>query len=517
MNSNPMILAQSVDETVTNILEPIVSFLEKVVFFAIPIGDTGLPIVIAWLLIGGIFCTLYLRVRPIGDAVQTYRVVRGMLAKKSDPGQMTSFQAFATELAGTVGLGNIAGVAVAITLGGPGATLWIIIAGLLGMSLKLAEATLGQMYREVKADGTINGGPMYYLKNGLADVGKPGLGKFLAAFYAIGMGIAAVGVANIFQSNQVAAHLIDITGGEESFFYGRNWIIGVILAVLTGIVIIGGVTSIARWTSRLVPVMAVLYTLSALIILAVNYTKVPEAIGLIFTGAFTPEGVAGGVIGVIIVGVQRALFSNVAGVGTAGLAHSFTKNRRPAEEGLVAAWEPFVDSVVICTMTALAIIISGEYLHEGADGVVLATNAFATVNNFFPIILSICIFLFAFSTLLSYTLYGQMCFGYFCKTEKGRKRLDFWYNIFWLIMIVVGSAVTLDLVVRFSDATIFLVAVPNILGIYLLAKPLKAEIQKYRDDVRQGKVEPHPEHEQVKMLPPKKVMDATPDSVRDGV
>lgn len=503
MENNTVLLAQGVDGAIQNIFGPFVDVLEKIVFFAVPVGDADLPLVIVWLLLGGIFCTLYLRVRPIKDALQTVRVIRGMLAKKSDPGEVTSFQAFATELAGTVGLGNIAGVAVAITLGGPGASLWIIIAGLLGMAVKLAEATLGQMYRRVNEDGTVDGGPMYYLRDGLAATGKPGLGKFLGFFYAGGLAMAAVGAGNIFQANQLAAHVVDITGGEESFFYGQTWIIGAILAVVTAFVILGGIQSIVRWTSRLVPVMAVVYSISVLIILGANFSAIPEAVKLIFTGAFSPEGVAGGFIGVAIIGIQRALFSNVAGVGTAGLAHSVTKNRRPAEEGLTAAWEPFVDSVVICTLTALAIIVTGEHLNDGADGVTLATNAFATVGSIFPLLLSLSILLFAFSTLLSYAYYGQKSFSYFFKSRKAVKAAEFAYSLFWIVMIVVGAAVSLDTVVRFSDAAFFLVAIPNILGIYLLAKPLRKELMDYRADVDANRVELIHESERVNMLPPK--------------
>src|SRR5699024_8864213 len=259
------------------------------------------------------------------------RVVRGLLAKKSDPGQVTSFQAFATELAGTIGLGNIAGVAVAITLGGPGASFWIAAAGVLGMAVKLAEATLGQVFRRVNAAG-----PMYFLEYGLKSLGKPKLGLSLGYFYAIGMALAVMGAGNIFQANQVAMHLTDITGGEDSFLYNNGWIVGIAIAIPAAIVLVGGIQSIANATSRLVPVMSVLYAIAVFIVLAFNFTAIPGAIVTIFQGAFTPEGISGGILGVAIIGIQRALFSNVAGVGTAALAHGVTKNRRPAEEGLVA-------------------------------------------------------------------------------------------------------------------------------------------------------------------------------------
>ncbi|AKK08262.1 alanine/glycine:cation symporter family protein [Corynebacterium testudinoris] len=475
----------SIDQTLQNVFGPIVDALEAFVFSAIPIGEANVPIVVIWLLAAGVFLTVYLRVRPFGDAVQTGRVIKGQLTRRSDPGEVSSFQALATELSGTIGLGNIAGVAVAITIGGPGAALWIIIAGLLGMAVKLAEATLSQMFRRVDENGKVSGGPMYYLKDGLASTGRPKLGSALAFVYAFCFMFAALGAGNIFQSNQLAAHIVDTTGGEASIFAGRTWLIGVALAVVTGFVIIGGIKSIAKWTSRLVPCMSAIYAVSVIIILSVNFTAIPGAFKLIVTGAFNPEGVAGGIIGVAIIGIQRALFSNVAGVGTAGLAHSVSKNRRPTEEGLVAAWEPFIDSVIVCTMTALAIIVTGQYLNTDADGVVLTTNAFATVHEYFPLLLSICIVLFAFSTILSYSYYGQKAAGYLF---KGNAKAEWGYNILYLVMIIVGSAVSLDTVVRFSDAMFFLVAIPNLLGIYLLAGPLKREIEGYREDARCGRI-----------------------------
>lgn len=493
------LLAQGgVDQTIQSVFGPFVDWLEAAVFFAVPIGEAQLPLVVVWLLLGGIFCTFFLHIRPFRDAKQTVRVVRGLMARKTDPGEVTTFQAFATELAGTIGLGNIAGVAVAITLGGPGASLWIIIAGLLGMAVKLAEATLSQMFRRVNKDGSISGGPMYYLKDGLASEGKPKLGAFLGMFYALGFALSAFGAGNIFQSNQVALHVIDITGGEASFFADKGWLVGVILAIPAAFVILGGIQSIAQWTSRLVPLMSLFYAVGVIIILCMNFQSVPSAFKLIFTSAWSPEGVGGGVIGVMIIGVQRALFSNVAGVGTAAMAHSVTKNRRPAEEGLTAAWEPFLDSVVVCTLTALAIIVTGEYRNQGEEGVALASNAFATVNDWFPMILSACIILFAFSTVLSYSYYGEKAMGY---VFKGSRTAEFVYKLLYLVMIVVGAAVSLDTVTRFSDAAFFLVSIPNLLGIYLLAKPLRQEIRNYRSAVDAGQVHPVPEHEQVKMLP----------------
>lgn len=487
----------SIDESIRNIFGPIVDFLETVVFFAVPVAGADLPLLVVWLIAAGVFLTFWLRIRPFRDMRLSLRIIRGHYSRHSDPGEVTSFQALATELSGTVGLGNIAGVAVAITVGGPGATLWIIIAGLLGMAVKMSEATLAQKFRTVHEDGTVSGGPMYYLRDGLKSIGRPKLGKVLGFTFAAGMMIAVMGAGNIFQANQITAQVINTTGGENSPLAGNAWIVGLVLAVITGVVIVGGITSIARMTSRLVPMMATLYVGCVLIILAGNYSEIPQSIGLIFSSAFTGEGVSGGIIGVAIIGIQRALFSNAAGVGTAGMAHSVSKNKRPAEEGFVAAWEPFIDSVVICTMTALAIIVTGVHTETESDGVALTTDAFATVADAFTVLLTICIVLFGFSTILSFSYYGKKTAGYVFGQSKTAERI---YDAAYLVMIVVGASVSLDTVVRFSDAMFFLVTVPNLLGIYFLAKVLRREILEQRSGMRTGSIPLVPLHERSTML-----------------
>jgi len=486
--SLPIATAQaptSVDEAIQSLIGPLVDALESAVFYAFPMGDTELPLLVVWLMTGAIFLTAIVGFKPWQDLPHSLRVVRGHFSRHDDPGEVTSFQALATELSGTVGLGNIAGVAVAISAGGPGASLWIIIAGLLGMSVKMAEATLGQKYRRVHDDGTVSGGPMYYLRDGLAARGLPTLGKILAFAFAFGLMIAALGAGNIFQSNQLAAQLIAVTGGESSPLAQSGWLIGLVIAVVVGFVLIGGIRSIARWTSKLTPLMAALYIGCVLVILAVNITQVPTAFGEILTGAFTPDGVAGGVVGVAIIGIQRALFSNAAGVGTAGMAHSVSKNRRPAQEGFVAAWEPFIDSVVICTMTALAVIVTGQYKNVDNAGVGTTTAAFATVSQVFPYLLSVCVVLFAFSTLLSFSYYGRKAAGYVFGGSRLAERV---YDVVWVVMIVIGAALSLDTVIRFSDAMFFLLTLPHFIGIYLLAGVIRREILGHREDLRTGKI-----------------------------
>lgn len=484
--SVPAVLALqnlSVDQALENFFGPLVNLLESIVFFSVPVGGAELPLLVVWLLAGGIFLTLLLRFQPLRGMWHSLKIIRGHYNRHDDPGQVTSFQALATELSGTVGLGNIAGVAVAISVGGPGATLWIIIAGFLGMSVKMAEATLGQRYRRVREDGTVSGGPMYYLRDGLAERGLPKLGKVMSYAFAVFMVVGALGAGNVFQANQLAAQVIVATGGDASIFAGRGWLIGLALALVAGFVILGGITSIARWTSKLTPLMAVVYVSCVIVILITNLGALPGAVGAIFEGAFTGGGVSGGFIGVAIIGIQRALFSNAAGVGSAAIAHSVTKNRRPAQEGFVASWEPFIDSVIICTMTALAIIVTGQYTGSSADGVQMTDGAFATVNSFFPVLLTLCVVLFAFSTILSYSYYGKKATGYLFGDSWLAERC---YDILWLVMIIVGAAVSLNTVVRFSDAMFFLLTVPNLIGIYLLAGVLRREIFGHREDVRTG-------------------------------
>lgn len=487
----------NIDEKIQNYFGPVVDVLEKIVFFAIPIGEAKLPLIVVWLFFAGIFFTFWLRIRPLKDAKLSFDIMKGQYARHSDPGQITSFQALATELSGTVGLGNIAGVAVAIAYGGPGATLWIIMAGLLGMALKMAEATLAQKFRTIHPDGTISGGPMYYLRDGLASVGKPTFGKILGVIYAIGMMVAGLGAGNIFQANQVTAQIISVTGGSQSPFFGRGWIIGLILAIFAGIVVIGGLKSIARMTSRITPLMAAIYIACVLIILAVNITDIPQAIGQIITGAFTGEGVTGGIIGMAVIGIQRAVFSNAAGTGTAGLAHASSKNTRPAEEGFVAAWEPFIDTVVICTMTSLAIIVTGVYEQTDAEGVAMTTDAFRTVGDAFSVLLTICIALFAFSTVLAFAYYGRKATGYVFKESRVAQ---FSYDIVYVLFIIIGASVSLDTVVRYSDAMFFLITVPNLVGIYFLAKVLRDEVAGHRQAVSRGEIQAVPVEERSTML-----------------
>lgn len=462
--------------------------ITAIVFFSPTIVGVEVPLIVLWLVICGIFFTIYLGFMQVRGVKLAINLVRGKYSDPNDAGEVSHFQALATAVSGTVGLGNIAGVAIAISLGGPGATFWMILAGLVGMCSKMAECTLGVKYRTVREDGSISGGPMYYLKRGLAERGMPGLGKVLAVIFAIFMVGGSVGGGNMFQSNQATAQITSVTGGANSPFADKGWIIGLIFAVLLGAVIVGGIKSIAKVTEKIVPFMAGLYLISCVIVIFANAGRVPDAIGSIFSGAFSYEGLAGGFVGVLIVGFQRAAFSNEAGLGSASVAHSAVKTKEPATEGFVAMLEPFIDTVVVCTMTALTIVITGAYTNKEASelgGVALTSTAFETVIPKFSIILAVAVVLFAFSTMLSWSYYGMKAVGYLFGDSRTAERV---YQGIFLIFTVVGSAAALGPVINFSDSMIFLMGVPNILGLYLLAPVIRREVLGYFARVKSGEV-----------------------------
>ena len=374
------------DRFIDEAMRPLADFVSGFIFFSIPILGADVPLIVVWLVAGGVFFTVYLRFINIRGFVHAIRVVSGRYKTPGDPGEVSQFQALTTAVSGTVGIGNIAGVAVAISIGGPGATFWLIVSGLLGMSTKFAECTLGVLYRRDNPDGSVSGGPMYYLERGLAERRWPRLGKALGAFYAGSMVIGCLGIGSMFQSNQATAIVVDVTG--STLLADNAWLVGATFAALVGLVIVGGIKSIAKTTVRLVPTMALLYVVSALVIIALNADRVPAAFVAIWNGAFAPEGVAGGIIGVIIIGFRRAVFSNEAGLGSAAIAHATARTPKPVSEGFVALLEPFIDTVVICTMTALVIIttVYDPALANGeVSGVELTTRAFASTLSWSPI------------------------------------------------------------------------------------------------------------------------------------
>ena len=464
------------DETIDGLMRPIADSVSSFIFFSVPVAGTDVPLIVLWLIFGGVFFTLYLRLINIRGFWHSLKLVSGRYAADNDPGEITQFQALTTAVAGTVGIGNIAGVAVAISMGGPGATFWLIVAGLLGMSTKFAECTLGLRYRQINADGSVSGGPMYYLERGLAERRWPKLGRALGLFYALSMVIGCLGIGNMFQSNQAAAIFVDVSGG---WFANQTWVLGLALAALVGLVIVGGIQSIATTTARLVPGMALLYVIFAVLIIGLNAERVPAAFAAIVDGAFDAKSVGGGLLGVMIIGFRRAVFSNEAGLGSASIAHSTAKTKFPAAEGHIGLLEPFIDTVVICTMTALVIITTvytPELMTAEVSGIELTTRAFASTLSWSPIPLSIAAILFAFSTMIAWSYYGLKAFAYLTGDRAWANAL---FKLLFLCFVVLGASVNLSALIDLSDALVFVVAIPNLIGLYLLAPVVKEELSRY--------------------------------------
>ncbi len=542
----------SMAEKIDNAVSPVAKLADKIVFFGIEVTDgVVLPVVLVILAFTAIFLTIYFKFINLRGFGIAYRTARGKYTPDDAPGEITHFQALSAALSATVGLGNIGGVAVAVGVGGPGATFWMIMMGLCGMTTKFAECTLGVKYRKFMKNGTVKGGGMYYLSDGLREIGLGGLGRVLALIFAIFVIGGAFGAGNMFQANQAFSQMSNtfpILGGASGngavFF-------GLAMAILTGLVIIGGIVSIARVTSFLVPFMCGMYVIAALIIILGNISALPSAFGTIFGSAFSNEAVTGGLIGVLIQGVRRAAFSNEAGLGSAPIAHSAVKTNEPASEGFVALLEPFVDTVVVCTMSALVLVITGtwqisaevnptganlvkapgssevvrkldpgQYIHtrktegdhfeviglvNGAfqetekisgwvatgeatkrSGVPVTSLAFASVFSWFPVVLSIAVFLFAFSTMISWSYYGQQGVMYlfgFLGEDKIKIPVVI-YKLVFCFLIIVGTSASLDNILMLSDAMVFAMLVPNLIGLYLLLPVIKRETTRFLEHVK---------------------------------
>jgi len=452
--------------------------------------QSNVPFIVVWLIFGAVVFTIMMRFINIRGFKHAIQLIQGKYDDPNDPGEVSHFQALTTALSATVGLGNIAGVAIAISIGGPGATLWMIIAGLLGMTSKFTECTLGVKYRKINEEGVVSGGPMYYLKEGLKRKKLKWLGWFLAGLFAILVIGGSFGGGNMFQANQAFSQLAYVVPSIQH--YGAWFGLG--LAVLVGIVVIGGIKSIARVTDKIVPFMALLYVGVALVIIAMNIHNTGEAFSMIWHGAFAPGAIKGGIIGVLIVGFQRAAFSNEAGVGSAAIAHSAVKTDEPITEGLVALMEPFVDTVIICTMTALVLIFTGTYENPlGLEGAQLTSQAFEKVFSWFPYLLVIAIFLFAYSTMISWSYYGlkgfDYLFGGFSKRFFGTREVaKYVYFAIFLGFIIIGASSNLGSVIDFSDMMILAMGVPNILGLLILAPEVKRDLNEYWRKLKAGEL-----------------------------
>lgn len=489
----------------------------ELIFAEIKFSESlSVPWVLIVLILGALYFTVYFKFINVRGFKTSINIVRGKYdnleeghevkssnlfpgSKKDDDsidnpdtirvegehhGEVSHFQALTAALSATVGLGNIAGVAVALSLGGPGATFWMILAGLLGMSSKFIECTLGVKYREISADGTVFGGPMYYLKKGI----KGPLGKVLAVVFAIMCIGGSFGGGNMFQANQAFEMFRYATGGENSFVDGYGLVFGIIMSVLVGIVIIGGIKKIAKVTDKIVPFMVGIYALAVIAVLFMNYDLIPQAFGQIISGAFGWDSIAGGALGVVMIqGFKRAAFSNEAGIGSASIAHSAVKTKHPSSEGLVALLEPFIDTVIVCTMTSLVLVISNikgnvfEYGVKVTKGVEVTSKAFSQSIEWFPWVLTVAVVLFAFSSMISWSYYGYQAWSFLFGRSKLVGNI---YKVMFCLFVIVGSASSLGSVIDFSDAMIFAMLVPNMIGLFFLAPKVRDELKKYLGKVK---------------------------------
>lgn len=521
------ITAQGLDERIDAAFKPVADWWEWLVFYPMPLpAPLDLPIILYLLIGGALFFTVAFGFVNIRRFPLALRVVRGKyddIEMAADPqhtephsmkaeveiteegdiigtirdeahhGEVNHFQALTAAVSGTVGLGNIAGVAIAVGIGGPGATLWMIIAGLLGMSSKFVECTLGVKYRDIDADGTVHGGPMYYLSRGFADIKAGAIGKVLAVIFAIFCVGGSFGGGNAFQANQATSQITTMFGiGSDGF---ARTIIGIIMAILVAVVIIGGIKRIARVTEKLVPLMAIIYIIASLIIILAHFTEIPAAIGQIISGAFTPTAAVGGLAGVIIQGFRRAAFSNEAGAGSAAIAHSAVRTKYPASEGLVALLEPFIDTVVICSMTAIVIVLfnmDGYFQYGGVggnvmigdtavNGVDLTARAYNDVLPGFNVVLTVAIVLFAFSTMISWSYYGLQSWKYLFGRSKAS---DLSFKVLFCLFVVIGAAASLGSVLAFSDAMILAMVFPNMIGLFFLFPKVRQELNRYLEAIK---------------------------------
>lgn len=473
-----------IDVYINDKMEVVADVLEKIVFFSVSVMGEDIKLILIWLVAAALFFSVFLNFVNLRCFGTAWKILLGKYPQNDQSeGQIGAFQALATSLSGTIGLGNIAGVAVAISLGGPGAALWMAVMGLFGMSTKFAEVVMGVKYRharEVSGDlKRFSGGPMYYLRDGFNNRGIPFIGNILAISFSLFAILGSLGAASLFQTNQAYQQAMNVTGGDASFLSDKGWLFGLFMAVIVGLVIIGGIRSIAAVAVKIVPVMGGLYVLAALYVIAVHYQNIPDAFMIILKTAFVPEAGVGGFVGALLMGVQRASFSNEAGLGTAPIAHSAARTSDSVRQGLIGMLGPFIDTLVICMITALVIVITGAYAdagNAGIEGVQLTSRAFEQGLSWFPYVLFLVVFLFAYSTIISWSYYGLKGFTYVF--GEGHTRELVFKGVF-LFFIIIGASTQLQHVIRITDALVLAMAIPNIIGLYLLAPEIKRDLERY--------------------------------------
>jgi AGCS family alanine or glycine:cation symporter len=480
-------LALAAEGNLDTMFGAINAVLARIIFFDIFPGEASMPLIVAWLIVAALFLSWrfsFVNLRMMRHAL---RVIRGKYRTVDDKGEVTPFQALSTALSATVGLGNIAGVAIAISIGGPGATFWMICAGFLGMSTKFTEASLAQMYREVRPDGRLMGGAMEYLSKGLAEKGAPRSGRVLAILFAIFTILGSFGAGSAFQVSQS----MGAVQTQIEFFRDMPMAYGLLMALAIGLVIIGGLRRIAHVAEAVVPTMVIVYLGACVWIIGSNAALIPEALTRIVTEAFSPIAVAGGMVGALVQGFKRAAFSSEAGLGSAAIAHSAASVKYPIRQGLVALYEPFIDTVVICTMTALVIIITGVYnapeyeaIRAASQGATLTSMAFATVSDWFPAILALSVVLFAYSTAISWSYYGERCWVYVFG-----ERYSILYKIVFIGFVIVASVASASNLVDFTDLLVLSMAFPNLIGLYVLSGKVKIALADYEAKLASGELD----------------------------
>ncbi len=471
---------QNLDQYIEILLKPVSDKITNFVFGSFSLFETQIPFIVLWLVFASLYFSFYFNFVNIFYFKRALKVAFGKYDSPNHPGEITHFQSFTAAMSGTIGLGNIAGVAVAISIGGPGAMLWMILTAFFGMTLKFVEVSLGHKYRVIHEDGTVSGGAIRYLSDGLGNIGYEKLGKFLAVFFAICCIGGSFGGGNMFQANQAFQQIVVATGSENSFFYDKGWLGGSLFALVVGFIIIGGIKSIGKVTAKLVPIMGFVYVLSCLYIIFANVDMLPESFYKIFSSAFNIDASVGGLLGSLIAGVKRAVFSNESGIGSAPIAYAPAKSDNHLNTGFMSLLSPVVDTIIVCSMTALVIIITGVYENSsGIQGVELTSRAFESVFNWFPVVLALAITLFAISTLITWSYYGLRCWTYLFGMSNFSK---YSFKIIFLSFTIIGSSMNLESVINFSDSMIFAMSIPNIIGLFFLSSQLKRDIKNLKDN-----------------------------------
>ncbi len=462
------------------ILQYIINFLSILEF-----KIDEMPLIVLWLVAGSAFFTVRMKFINFRAFKHAIDVTMGKYDDPDEPGEVSHFQALATALAGTVGLGNIAGVAIAISIGGPGSAFWMTVAGLFAMTMKFVECTLGQKYRIVRADGTIAGGPMYYLSQGLAEKGYAKIGKILAILFCVLSIIGGGAGSTMFQTNQSYLAISQVL----PWFTDKAWLYGLAMCIGVGIVILGGVKRIGTVAGAVVPFMCGIYMLAAIWILLVNFTQIPALIGIIISQAFAPQAVTGGLVGVIAQGFRRAAYSNTAGQGVAAIAHAAAQTNEPVREGIVSLLEPFIDTIVVCNLTAMVMVVTGAYNNpdfQGLNGAQLTQAAFGTVIPWFPYLLAVCIVLFAYSTVMSWGYYSELCWEYLFGDKN-----PLVLKLCFLVIVFLGAVLNPTLFIRLSDLMLISVAIPNVLGCYFLSNDVALDLKSYWLRLQRGEFKMH--------------------------